>query len=84
MVEERVKGLLQELGDVISETVTGSPRVEAIMQAIRDSGYEVYLMLEANIAVEDRRSRKEDTEAPAEKDFTADDRQFLKRLKIDA
>jgi hypothetical protein len=80
-VDEKVKGLLQELGDAINETVTGSHRIESIMQAIRDSGYEVYLMLEANIAVEDKltssRGRDDD------EDFTPDDRRFLKRLRIE-
>ncbi len=53
-MDERVKGLLKDLGEAIDKTVTESPRIESIMQAIRDSGYEVYLMLQANIAVENR------------------------------
>jgi hypothetical protein len=72
-VNERVKDLLQELGEAINESVTSSPRIDSIMQSIRDSGYEVYLMLEANIAVENKL---------AEGDFTSDDVDFLKRLKI--
>jgi hypothetical protein len=80
-VNEKVKGLLQELGEAINESVTGSPRIDSIMQSIRDSGYEVYLMLEANIAVENKMATREG-EKPADADFTSDDVDFLKRLKI--
>ena len=80
-MNESVKVLLQQLGDAINESVVGSARIESIMQAIRDSGYEVYLMLEANIAVENIESNhKED---PETQPFTEDDQRFLKRLKID-
>lgn len=86
-MNDSVKALLKELGDAINEAVTGSRRVESIMQEIRDSGYEAYLMLEANIAVQDKRSAGEDTlegGASSEEWFTEDDRRFLKRLRIEA
>jgi sugar phosphate isomerase/epimerase len=86
-VNDRVKALLKELGDAINEAVTGSVRVESIMQAIRDNGYDAYLMLEANIAVQDKRLSSEDTEQEAalsEEWFTDDDRRFLKRLRIES
>lgn len=76
-MDERVKGLLKDLGEAIDETVTESPRIESIMQAIRDSGYEVYLMLQANIAVENRRQK-----LSGEGSFSEDDKRFLKRLRI--
>ncbi|HVG19274.1 MAG TPA: hypothetical protein VNI02_09480 [Blastocatellia bacterium] len=86
-MNDRVKALLKELGDAINEAVTGSPRVESIMQDIRDNGYEAYLMIEANIAVQDKRLRAEDIPeggAPPEEWFTDDDRRFLKRLRIES
>ena len=86
-MDDRVKSLLKELGDAINEAVTGSVRVESIMQAIRDEGYEVYLMLEANIAVQDKRLPREETDgdgSPSEEWFTDDDRRFLKRLRIES
>lgn len=76
-MDERVKGLLKDLGEAIDETVTESPKIESIMQAIRDSGYEVYLMLQANIAVENRRQK-----LAGERNFSEDDKRFLKRLRI--
>ncbi|HYP27858.1 MAG TPA: hypothetical protein VE262_14170 [Blastocatellia bacterium] len=77
-----MKGLLQELGEAINETVTGSQRIEGIMQSIRDSGYEVYLLLQANIAVENLQAKQEDEGREQEQEFTSDDLKFLRRLKI--
>jgi hypothetical protein len=81
-VNDKVKSLLQELGEAINETVTGSQRIESIMQSIRDSGYEVYLMLQANIAVENLQGKREDESEKGEQEFTSDDLKFLKGLKI--
>jgi hypothetical protein len=79
-VNEKAKGLLRELGEAVNQAVTNSPQVESILQALRDCGYEVYLMLEANIAL----ASKPTSPAAAELErFTAEDRQFLKRLKIE-
>ncbi|MFP5261603.1 MAG: hypothetical protein ACLGJB_06825 [Blastocatellia bacterium] len=86
-MNDHIKGLLRELGDAINEAVTGCPRVEFIMQAIRDDGYEAYLTLEASIAVEDKRPAGEEISEggrlPKEW-FNDDDRKFLKRLRIES
>lgn len=81
-MNERVKGLLQELGEAINESVTRSPRIDSVMQSIREAGYEVYLMLEANIAVENKHAQAEGDEQASETDFTSEDVNFLKRLRI--
>ncbi|HEX8089910.1 MAG TPA: hypothetical protein VF762_13705 [Blastocatellia bacterium] len=86
-MNDRVKALLKELGDAINEAVTGCPRVESIMQAIRDDGYEAYLMLEANIAVEAKSMPGEEISGRSrlpEEWFSDDDRSFLKRLRIES
>ena len=81
-MNEKVKVLLQELGEAINETVTGSQKVEAIMQSIRESGYEVYLLLQANIAVESLEGKAGAESREEEEEFTSDDLRFLKQLKI--
>ena len=86
-MDDRVKQLMKDLGEAISEAVSDSVRVESILQAIRDSGYEARLMLEAIIAVESNGQVNqgivlgEDQETDSEI-FTAEDRRFLKLLKI--
>jgi hypothetical protein len=87
-VDDRVKQLLKDLGEAISEAVSDSARVESILQAIRDSGYEARLMLEAIIAVQGNGQVTQETllgevEEPDAETFTAEDRRFLKLLKID-
>ncbi|MCI0486383.1 MAG: hypothetical protein L0229_07265 [Blastocatellia bacterium] len=81
-MDEKVKGLLQELGDVINETVTASPRIASVMTAIKNSGYEVFLILEANPAADKRSARPGTGKKRTMDGFTDDDRQFLKRLRI--
>ena len=87
-MDDRVKQLLKDLGEAISEAVSDSARVESILQAIRDSGYEARLMLEAIIAVQGNGQVTQETllgevEEPDAETFTAEDRRFLKLLKID-
>ena len=81
-MDEKVKGLLQELGDAINETVTASSRIASIMNAIKNSGYEVSLVLEANPAAGGKRARPGAGKKRTVDGFTDDDKQFLKRLKI--
>ena len=86
-MDDHVKALLKELGEAINEAVTGSVRVDSIMEALRESGFEAYLMLEANIAVEDKRLRGEagpEADVSTDEWFTEDDRRFLKRLRIES
>ncbi len=78
-MKDSVKELLQQLGEAINEAVLGSARIDSLMQEVRREGYEIYLMLEANIAVEDKGGKQ-----AGEEGFTDEDRRFLKRLKIDS
>jgi hypothetical protein len=79
---------MKELGDAISEAVSDSARVESIMRAIQESGYEARLMLEATIAIASNGKVTQETLLADEREldpeiFTAEDRRFLKLLKID-
>ena len=80
-MDENVKALLRELGEAINEVVTASPRVADVMQAIRNQGYDIVLTLDANVVVAVKRGRA--AQASPEGQLTADDRRFLKRLKIE-
>lgn len=83
-MDDRVKELLKELGQAISDAVTSSDHVESIMQAIRDRGYDAHLLLEAIIAVGDKQYALQSvSERESEELFTPEDRRFLKRLKIE-
>ena len=81
-MDEKVRGLLQELGDAISETVTASPRIESLMETIRHLGYEVCLIVEATEAPGEGKALPDSQGEQVEDGFTPDDHQFLRRLKI--
>lgn len=83
-MDDRVKKLLKELGDAISEAVTSSDRIESIMHDIRDQGYDAHLLLEAIIALGDKQyTLQSGSEVEGEEAFTDEDRRFLRRLKIE-
>src|SRR5690349_22631206 len=62
-VEEKLKELMQELGNAINESLSDSERIAAAIGEIRRAGYDVFLVLEATIGFN---KRSEDSEAELE------------------
>jgi len=97
-VEERLRRLMQELGNAINETLSESDRIAEAIGEIRAAGYDVFLVLEATIGFNRRREAEE--EAPAEGEagrrrgrerhyestttlkWTTQDQKFLKAMRI--
>ena len=83
MQGEELKGHRKKLEIAINLALTESPQVNAAIQAIRDVGYDVFLIIEATIGF----NRKEDS-SPTPKQPTVrlklstHDEKFLKSLKI--
>ena len=83
MQSEELKGHRKKLEIAISQALTESPQVNAAIQAIREVGYDVFLIIEATIGF----NRKEDS-SPTPKQPTVrlklstHDEKFLKSLKI--
>jgi len=48
-LEERLKHLMQELGNAINESLSDSDRIAAAIGEIKRAGYDVFLVLEATI-----------------------------------
>jgi hypothetical protein len=92
-VEDRLKNLMQELGNAINDSLSDSDRIAEAIGEIKRAGYDVFLVLEATIGF-NKRDEAEDEEAlesaserrtfePAGKvKFTTQDHRFLKALKI--
>ena len=59
--DERVQEILRQLSQAIQETIATSPRVAASVDRMRESGYDLYLVLQANVAL--RRKQEELTAA---------------------
>jgi hypothetical protein len=83
-LNQKVKKLIQKLGEAIHESVSESEDIAGVVKNIREQGFDVLLMLEATIGlneVEDdevSEAAEEDAEGP----FTPNDLSFLKSLRI--
>jgi hypothetical protein len=84
-LNQKVKNLIQKLGEAIHETVSESEDIAVVVKDIREQGFDVLLMLEATIGLNEVESDAEETaEASAEIEgpFTHSDLSFLKSLRI--
>lgn len=89
-VTSRLRELIQQLGEAIHESVIESEQIAGVVQDIRQHGFDVLLMLEATIGLNELSSTKEpegvptageDSEAPTGS-FTSNDLHFLRSLRI--
>lgn len=90
-MDDRLKELMQELGNAINESLSDSDRIAAAIGEIKRAGYDVYLVLEATIGFNKREDSEEaegevvdvQTIPPSERlRWTSQDAKFLKALKI--
>src|SRR5450631_3698939 len=88
-VTSRLRELIQQLGEAIHESVIESEQIAGVVQDIRKHGFDVLLMLEATIGLNEVTAKDAEaaggdgTEegAPAG-EFTPNDLHFLKSLRI--
>lgn len=71
-VEEKLKGLMQELGNAINESLSDSDRIAAAIGEIRRAGYDVFLVLEATIGFNRREDAGEEEDAAADNEVGAE------------
>lgn len=97
-LDERLKELMQELGNAINESLSDSDRIASAIGEIKRAGYDVFLVLEATIGFNKRDDSEEGTagqegtpkesEAPVHFEsagkirLTSQDQKFLRALKI--
>lgn len=88
-MDEHLKQLMRELGEAINDTLSSSGTISQAIANIRNSGYDVFLVLEATIGfnkrseeprVEPALTRSDDGETKL--NITSQDVKFLKSLKI--
>jgi hypothetical protein len=85
-----LRNLIQQLGEAIHESVSESEHIAGVVQDIRKQGFEVLLMLEATIGLnelEEQPAGAEAIEAGDEQEaggetFTSQDVNFLRSLRI--
>ena len=95
-MDDRLKELMQELGNAINESLSDSDKIAASIGEIKRAGYDVFLILEATIGFNKRDESAEDEEdeaVEAESEiqefgngnkikWTSQDHKFLRALKI--
>jgi hypothetical protein len=96
-VDDRLKELMQELGNAINESLSDSEKIAASIGEIKREGYDVFLILEATIGFnkrgEDDAEDDEEESVEAESEiqefgtgnrikWTSQDHKFLRALKI--
>ncbi len=92
-MEERLKGLMQDLGNAINESLSDSERIAEAIGEIKRAGYDVFLVLEATIGFNKREegdesvddvdlSEPQEIAASGRVRFTTQDQRFLKALRI--
>ena len=85
-MNQKVKNLIQKLGEAIHESVSESENIAGVVKNIRDQGFDVMLMLEATIGLNQVESEDEAATDPPRGDslntFTRNDLTFLKSLRI--
>ena len=96
-MEDRLKELMQDLGNAINESLSDSDRIAAAIGEVKRAAYDVFLVLEATIGF-NKREEPEDEEPEPEQiqkalerqgfqrtgkiKLTSQDQKFLKALKI--
>ena len=80
----RLRELIQQLGEAIHESVIESEQIAGVVQDIRKQGFDVLLMLEATIGLNEvtEGDSEEGEEAEEGETFSKNDRDWLKRLRI--
>ena len=95
-MEDRLKDLMQELGNAINESLSDSDRIAAAIGEIKRAGFDVFLVLEATIGFNKREESDQDEEETVESappptagrrrvgkiKLTSQDQKFLRALKI--
>ena len=96
-MEDRLKDLMQELGNAINESLSDSERIAEAIGEIKRAGYDVFLVLEATIGFNKREESEEGEEDEAKPiqevrprvfesagkiKLTSQDQKFLRALKI--
>jgi hypothetical protein len=85
-LNQKVKKLIQKLGEAIHESVSESENIAGVVKNIREQGFDVLLMLEATIGLneveEDEVTDTESADESAEGPFTKNDLSFLRSLRI--
>jgi hypothetical protein len=84
-LNRKIRNLIEQLGEAIHETVAESDQIAGVVRNIRAEGFEVMLVLEATIGLNEAVPETTDTlaaDATGSGPFTPQDLNFLSSLRI--
>jgi len=82
-MDEELQKLVRELGEAINDSINESAGVNEALERLRAAGHDVFLVLEATIALKDKGTETlGGSEAKPLNDLSQEDRQFLRSLNI--
>lgn len=84
-MNRKIRNLIEQLGEAIHESVAESDQIAGVVRNIRAEGFEVMLMLEATIGLNEAETETPGETAPSSPGhgpFTAQDLHFLRSLRI--
>lgn len=87
-MDNRLKGLMKELGEAINNSLSDSDEIAEVISRIKAGGYDVFLVLEATIGLNQRDEQvveKRSIRTPrstGDLEMTSQDVKFLKSLRI--
>ena len=82
-MNQKVRNLIQKLGEAIHETVSESEDIAVVVRNIREQGFDVLLMLEATIGLNEvETEQEEEMVGEGTGPFSSSDLNFLKSLRI--
>jgi hypothetical protein len=84
-LNRKIRNLIEQLGEAIHETVAESDQIAGVVRNIRAEGFEVMLVLEATIGLNEATPETAETlsvDAPGSGPFTPQDLNFLSSLRI--
>ena len=86
MMDKQLKSMIKELGEAINGSLSDSEQIAEVISRIKEGGYDVFVVLEATIAFNERPESEEEGNMPvrssADFTITTQDVQFLKELRI--
>ncbi len=84
-MNRKIRNLIEQLGEAIHETVAESDQIAGVVRNIRAEGFEVMLVLEATIGLNEAAPEAVDAlpaDTPGSGPFTSQDLNFLSSLRI--
>jgi hypothetical protein len=81
-MDEELQKLVRELGEAINDSINESAGVNEALERLRAAGHDVFLVLEATIALKNKGAETLGLSTKPLGDLSQEDRQFLRSLNI--